>query len=101
MHNLEDDTSLFSNLFYLLHQTGDRLYPVRMKNRKTGRVAFRVSDHGNTLADGLEIDDAETMYDYVVNKGFAVRAATLNRSRDGLFRPDQRSIRELVIVQKP
>ncbi len=101
MNSDKDDTSLFSNLFYLLHENGDRLYPVRMKNQKTGRVAFRVSDQGNTLADGLEIDGEETMYDYVVNRGYAVRAATLNRSRYGLFRPGQRSIRELVVVRMP
>lgn len=35
--------TLFSNLFYLVHKNGDKLYPVKMKNRETGKICFRVA----------------------------------------------------------
>jgi len=86
---------LFSNLFYLLHQSGDKLYPVKMKNRDTGKVAFRVSrggTGGNTKESGMEIEDEYLMKKYVFEQGYAVRASTMNKSRNGLFKIGQRSI---------
>ena len=85
----------FSELFYLLHETGDKLYPVRMKNRDTGKYAFRVSKGGagaNTKSAGLEIEDEHEMVHYVFELGYAVRAATIDRSKGGLFKVGQRSI---------
>ena len=72
----------------MTHETGDVLYPVKMKNTKTGKVAFRVSEEGN------EIEDEQIMLDYVVKKGFSVRARTLPTStkRDGLYGISKRTI---------
>lgn len=86
---------LFSNLFYLLHQSGDKLYPVKMKNRDTGKVSFRVSKGGtggNTKESGMEVEDEYQMKKYVLEQGYAVRASTKNKSRNGLFKTGQRSI---------
>lgn len=95
VNSSETRNGKFSYLFYLLHQNGDKLYPVRMKNRDTGKIAFRVSKGGtggNTKEVGMEIDDEHLMKRYVLEQGYAVRAATLNRSREGLYKVDQRSI---------
>lgn len=51
--------TLFSNLFYLVHKNGDKLYPVKMKNRESGKICFRVSPGGtggNKKEMGLEIE---------------------------------------------
>ena len=88
-------SDLFSNLFYLLHQSGDKLYPVKIKNRDTGKVSFRVSKGGaggNTKESGIEIEDEYKMKKYVLEQGYAVRAATTSKSRNGLFKIGQRSI---------
>ncbi len=78
----------------LLHESGDHLYPVRMKNTQTGKVAFRVSEKGNRLTDCIEVDCEQTMLDYVVKKGFSVRAKTLpnTKQREGLYGINKRSI---------
>lgn len=90
----------FSNLFYLEHNDGDRLYPVRMKNRDTGKVAFRVSKGGpagNTKEVGLEIDDEKEVRRLVHEHGYAVRAKSRKSGREGLYKVGQRSIKQIVI----
>ena len=37
------DESRFSRKFCFKHKSGDWLYPVKMRNQDTGRIAFRVS----------------------------------------------------------
>ena len=65
----------------LSHVSGDHLYPVRMKNTQTGKVAFRVSEKGNRLTDCIEVDCERTMLDYVVQTGYSVRARTLPNTK--------------------
>ncbi len=99
VHLMHDKDAVFSTVFYLEHQTGDKLYPVRMKNRDTGVLAFRVSPGGtggNTKAAGIEVEDEHEMKRYVFEHGYAVRASTLNKSRNGLFKIGQRSIMRAV-----
>jgi len=72
-----------------------------MKNRDTGKYAFRVSiggSGGNTKAAGLEIEEEQEMRQHVLELGYAVRAATRDKNRKGLFKVNQRSI---VRVVKP
>lgn len=91
---------LFSELFYLEHESGDRLYPVRMRNRDTGRVSFRVSvggSGGNTKEAGHEIDDEREVKRLVIEQGYAVRAATKNNARKGLYKIGMKSIRRAVV----
>jgi hypothetical protein len=91
-------TDLFSSAFYLLHESGDRLYPVKMKNQDTGRIAYRVSrggTGGNTKEASLEVDEAE-MVRYVTRLGYAVRASTRDRKRFGQYKVGERSIKQLV-----
>jgi len=86
---------IFSNLFYLVHRNGDKLYPVRMKNRDTGKTSFRVSaggTGGNKKEMGLEIECEQEMKKYVLQKGYAVRASTRDSSRKGLYKIGQRCI---------
>jgi hypothetical protein len=93
------DQDRFSKLFYLVHNSCDKLYPVRMKGRDTGNVAFKVSpggEGGNTNAKSIEILDEHEMKSYVFDHGYAVRASTLNGSRKGLYKIGQRSISRAV-----
>lgn len=66
------DQKRFTDLFYLLHQNGDKLYPVRMKNRDTGKRCFRVSPggiDGNKKEMGLEIECEHEMKNFVLQRG--------------------------------
>ena len=83
-------------LFFVLHN-GTEVFPVRMKNRSTGQIAYRVSPGGtggNTLEVSEEVDE-ETMINKVLNFDFAVRCASLNGSVRGLYKKGQRSVREV------
>jgi hypothetical protein len=82
----------------MFHESGDVLYPVKMKNKDTGLVAFRVSPGGNTKVDSIEVEDEQSMLDYVLKKDYRVRASSLSavsgssKKRSGLYRISQRSI---------
>jgi hypothetical protein len=82
----------------MFHESGDVLYPVKVKNIDTGLVAFRVSLGGNKKEDSIEVEDEQSMLDYVVKKRYAVRATSLeaitgsSKKRSGLYRLDQQSI---------
>jgi hypothetical protein len=82
----------------LFHESGDVLYPVTMKNIDTGRIAFRVSLGGNKKVDLIEVEDEQSMLDYVLKKDYRVRASSLSavsgssKKRSGLYRISQRSI---------
>jgi hypothetical protein len=82
----------------MFHESGDVLYPVKVKNKDTGLVAFRVSAGGNKKENSIEVEDEQSMLDYVVKKRYAVRATSLeaitgsSKKRSGLYRLDQQSI---------
>lgn len=85
----------FSEFFYLEHKTGHKLYPVKVKNRESGVVAFRVSvggKKGNTKEIGQEVHSEQELEKYVKELGYAVRAATKNGEIKGLYKIGHRSI---------
>lgn len=93
------DKGIFSDLFYMVHSSGDKLFPVRVKNRSSGIAAFRVSPGGmggNTKEAGMEVSNENEMKRLVLEEGFAVRASTVDRSRTGLYKMGQRSITGIV-----
>lgn len=93
--------NIFSDLFYMVHKNGRHLYPYKLKNRQTGKVAFQVSvggAGGNTKQAGEEIDCEERVKDLVVNHGYAVRVKTKDNQSQGLYKAGQRSIVEVVVM---
>lgn len=87
----------FGRTFCLIHNNGDILYPVRVRNRDSGVFAFRISpggSGGNTKEVGVEERDELIVLNRVARDGWAVRVSTLDRKRAGLYKIGQRSIRE-------
>lgn len=86
----------------LKHSNGDILYPARMVNRDTGRVAFRLSKGGNTKSDSIEIEEEDEMIKLVTKRGYRVRARTEKPAsqggRTGLYAIDERAIISWQIV---
>lgn len=68
-------TDKFASNFYLLLPTGVKAYPVRMKNRDTGRMAFRVPRHGNTKDDSIEVEDEAELLRLCESGQYRVRVA--------------------------
>lgn len=93
----------FSRAFSFALNNGTEVFPVQMKNRSTGLVAYRVSrggTEGNTLENGEEVDEV-TMIKKVLNLGFAVRCGSLDGSVRGLYKIGQRSVREVRLEDNP
>lgn len=83
-----------TRLVFVLHD-GTRLYPAKMKNRESKKVAFRLSAGGaggNTLEAGLEIDSEDEMIDMVVHKDYAVRMTSERGGMKSLYKRNGRSI---------
>ena len=81
------DDDIFGKTFCLVHKNGQRLYPVRMKNRDTGKVAFRISPGGkggNTKDAGSEETNESVVFEKVTVDRWAVRVASLDRKTEGL-----------------
>jgi len=70
-------------------------YPVAMKSRATGRIAFRVSrsGDGNTTQAAIELEDEDAVIDYVLNQGFGVRVSGPNHPIPSLLFPHRNAFR--------
>ncbi|MEE4344164.1 hypothetical protein V2L05_10145 [Pseudomonas alliivorans] len=91
------DQNRFSRAFRFVLKNGTEVFPVQVKNRSSGLVAYRISrggTGGNTLEAGEEVDEA-TMVAKVFDHDFAVRCASLDGSVRGLYKIGQRSVREV------
>ncbi|WP_273430578.1 hypothetical protein [Chitinibacter tainanensis] len=88
-----------NHVFCLMHESGEALYPVKMKNRATGVTAYRVSKSGNTLADCIELHDEQEVLRYVRDLGYGVRARGKHSAQASIYKLDQRSITELRLLK--
>jgi len=85
----------FAQSFAFVLNNGDVVRPIRLRDRDSGRVAFKVSERGNTNDDAQLVDDEETLANLVLDRGFRVRCSTQNGDRDGLFSPKGRTVIEI------
>lgn len=91
------DQDRFSRAFCFVLESGKEIYPVRMKRRETGNIAFRVSPGGaggNTVKASEEVDEP-TMIQRVLKEGFAVRCSSLDGEVNGLYKAGHRAVREV------
>lgn len=93
-------SDVFSRRFSFVLKNGKEVFPVRMKNRQSGLVAFRVSKGGrggNTKENGLEVQDENEMVHYVLELGYSVRASTIDKKPSGLYKQDGRSVERVCV----
>lgn len=86
-----------SRRFSFVLNNGTEVFPVQMKRRDTGTIAFRISaggTGGNTLEASEEVDE-ETMILKVLEEGFAVRCRSLDGNTNGLYKHGHRSVCEV------
>lgn len=74
----------FSTKLVFHHSSGDRLYPVRMRNRDSGVNAFRIAIGSNTKADHIEIENEEEI-NRAALAGKKIRCSSLDRKRKGIY----------------
>ncbi len=91
----------FSKEFSFILNNGVEVFPVQMKRRDTGKIAFRISPggvNGNTLAASEEVDEG-TMVRKVLTEGYAVRCKSLNTYTQGLYKQGHRSVAEVRLLE--
>jgi hypothetical protein len=84
-----------STRFWFQHESGARLYPYKLRDQRTGRIAFRVAPGGkgaNKVENQTQIDDEADVFRHVFGKGWSVRMRSLDRSVEGLYNKDGHSI---------
>jgi len=91
------DQERFSLAFSFILESGAEIFPVKMKRRSSGNVAFRISAGGiggNTLQQCEEVDES-AMIRKVLSENYAVRCSSKDGSIRGLYKQGQRSVREV------
>ncbi|WP_254274821.1 hypothetical protein [Halomonas sp. 3H] len=94
MNNHQDR---ISKVFTFILYNGREVFPVKMKRRGTGNIAFRVSPGGtggNVLEVCEEVNEKE-MVRKVFDEGYAVRCQSLDRQVRGLYKIGHRSVKEV------
>jgi len=88
--------------FYLLGAKGEKIFPVQMKDLKTGRVAFRLAIPGsrcNIRANAIEVTDELSVYRMVATGNYLIRAQREGDRGPGYFRVGGRSPSKLVLIE--
>lgn len=88
------DQDRFCRKFSFVLTNGTEVFPVMMKRRETGRVAFRISVGGNTKAAGEEVGESE-MIKKVLEQSYAVRCSSLDGKTYGLYKSGERSVKAI------
>lgn len=84
-----------SKRFWFFHSSKTRLYPYRLRDRRSGRIAFRVAPPGtgaNRTINQTQLDDIEAVFRHVFQKGWSVRMISEDGSVEGLYSPHGYSI---------
>ena len=63
-------------------------------------LAYRVSLHGNTLEDCIELQDEQDVLRHVRDLGYGVRAKSKTTTRNGIYKLCQRSINALQVLDE-
>lgn len=81
-HHLDER---FAQTFHLVSNEGKKVVPVRMKNRDTGLVAFRLAKMGNTKDGQREVTDEAELLRLCETGQYQVRAQPLDKSAPANF----------------
>ena len=81
-----------SKKFALIHSSGVEVFPYKITSRTTGNTAFHVSLGRNALGQGEELDSIDEVIDRVLNKGYKVRAKSLDGTVTGSYKVGDRAI---------
>ena len=86
------DEKIFSRRFCFEHESGDVLYPYRIRSRQTGALRFVVSKIATKGKHARDIDDEDEMVRLILNEDYKVRMKDPNTAREGGYRRTSPSI---------
>ena len=87
--------------FYLMSPNGVKIFPVRMKDLKTGRIAFRLAIPGrraNTRENVIEVEDESTAYQMAASRKYIIRAQREGERGPGYYRVGGRIAKDIVLM---
>lgn len=81
-------TERINKKLVLVHESGVELFPFLITSPTTGTTAFHVAAVGKRNAKGLgiELTSIDDVIEYVVRRGYKVRACTLDGKRTGSYK---------------
>ena len=89
------DEDRISSRFWFQHQSGVCLFPYKIKDQRSGQIAFRVAPGrkgANKTENQTQLEDVEEVFRHVFGKGWSVRMRSIDRGVEGLFNKDGYSI---------
>lgn len=84
-----------SQRFWFEHQSGKRLYPYKLRDLCSGRVAFRIAPGAagaNKVENQTQVNGEEEVFRQFFGLGWSVRMRSLDGSIKGLYNKDGYSI---------
>lgn len=84
-----------STRFWFEHSSGVRLYPYKLRDSRTGHLAFRIAEPrtgANRVVNQSQLDDVEDVYRHVMQMGWSVRMRSIDGSTEGLYNKNGYSI---------
>ena len=91
------DTTRLSGTFAFVLHSGLEIFPIKIRNQKTGKVAFRVSPGGkggNTLDLTEQVDESE-MIKRVLTDKYGVRCASLDGEVQGQYKMGHSAVKSV------
>lgn len=88
-----------SRKFSMILKSGTAVFPVLVKDRITGNIAFRVSPGGtgsNKTANQDQVDEV-TMVSRVLSQNYQVRCSSLDGETTGMYKQGERSVERVVL----
>src|SRR3546814_5405589 len=80
--------AVIRQVFWFEPQSGQRLSPYKLRDLRSGRVAFRVAPGAagaNKVENQTQIDNEEEVFRHVFGLGWSVRMRSLDGSLEGLY----------------
>lgn len=88
-----------SRKFSFILKSGAEVFPVLVKDRDTGNIAFRVSLGGTGSNKTVNQDqvDENTMSSRVLSQNYQVRCSSLDGKTTGMYKKGERSVEQVVL----
>lgn len=98
---VKGDNERFASSFRLISHGGEMLYPVRVRNRETGRRAFNLAKRGagtHTRVHRIEVEDEVTAYKMVASGTYKIRATRGAGDAPSLLGLGDRVVKAVVLI---
>lgn len=97
---MEINQERVARVFSFILKAGYEVFPIMLKGRQSGNIAFRVHPGGkgsNITINQDEVDE-KNMAELVLTQGYSVRCSSLDGKVTGMYKAAERSVAEVKII---